>query len=356
MSFPGMGKECFQSLTKETALGNQLLSLFPHFPGRQNTGIISSQTFQLRYAEQAPAKQASLSTKGSLLTVRWQWVSCIFNHFICLPGWRTYNRNPSRKTSECLEKWDVTSQETTKERQNVQTTTWGSAQTMSARKNRKHSEAVKPGSMGEVLHMCFFNPRILWWTVMDSFLQMRKLRHNAGTNLSHLFKVTVGSGRQGCNQNTVCIQSGSLPVHNTATWEGLFLQERDNVRGAAGSGKFLPRDYTHCQQGQEPANWRKIKTAQTFIHNSLRWSHWKREFCKSVLRLSTWPTIRNSKILSSAKIESSCKEFQLKTCLLVSGSKSIKRCFTHCGKGCKFWCNLIRRHFGNVHQPSDQAA
>ena len=197
-----MRKECFQSLTKETALGNQLLSLFPHFPGRQNTGIISSQTFQLRYAEQAPAKQASLSTKGSLLTVRQQWVSCIFNHFICLPGWRTYNRNPSRKTSECLEKWDVTSQETTKERQNVQTTTRGSAQMMSARKNRKHSEAITPGSMGKVLHTCFFNPRILWWTVMDSFLQMRKLRHNAGTNLSHLFKVTVGSGQQGCNQNT----------------------------------------------------------------------------------------------------------------------------------------------------------
>lgn len=153
-----------------------------------------------------------------------------------------------------------------------------------------------------------------------------------------------------------CIQSGSLPVHNTATWEGLFLQEKDDVRGAAGSGKFLPRDYTHCQQGQEPANGRKIKTTQTFIHNSLRWSYWEREFYKSVLRLSTWPTVRNGKILSSAKIESSCEEFQLKTCLLVSGSKSIKRRFTHCGKGCKFWCNLIRRHFGNVHQPSDQAA
>lgn len=203
MSLPGMGKESFQRLTKGTALGNQLLSLFTHFTGRQNTGIISSQTFQLRYTEQAPAKQASLSTKESLLTVRLQWVSCIFNHFICLPGWRTYNRNPSHKTSERLEKWDVTFQETTQERQNVQTTTRGSAQTMSATKNRKHSETVNsltPGTKGKALHTCFFNPRILWGQYCDGLLSTNE-ETEAQCKLSHPFR-SQWSRWQGWNRNT----------------------------------------------------------------------------------------------------------------------------------------------------------
>lgn len=49
-------RKCFQSLRKETALGNQPIAVpFPHFPGRQNTGVISSD-FQITYAKYTPTE------------------------------------------------------------------------------------------------------------------------------------------------------------------------------------------------------------------------------------------------------------------------------------------------------------
>lgn len=169
----------------------------------QSPDLCMMATWSVRAQSRDQRKQASLSTKESLLTVRLQWVSCIFNHFICLPGWRTYNRNPSHKTSERLEKWDVTFQETTQERQNVQTTTRGSAQTMSATKNRKHSETVNsltPGTKGKALHTCFFNPRILWGQYCDGLLSTNE-ETEAQCKLSHPFR-SQWSRWQGWNRNT----------------------------------------------------------------------------------------------------------------------------------------------------------
>lgn len=59
-----MGKENFSKPEKGNCLRKPTAVPFPRFPGRQNTGVISPQTFQLTYADYAPTKQAVLSTKG----------------------------------------------------------------------------------------------------------------------------------------------------------------------------------------------------------------------------------------------------------------------------------------------------
>ena len=67
-------------------------------------------------------------------------------------------------------------------------------------------------------------------------------------------------------------------------------QEKAVVRGAAGSEKLPPRDYTNCQQGQSQAHQRKNQN-RTLSLPSLT-SLEEKEFYKSALRLSTWPTVR----------------------------------------------------------------
>lgn len=64
MSSPGTGKEVFSKPEEGNCLRKPTAVLFPRFPGRQNTGVISPQTFQLTYTEYAPTKQAISSTKG----------------------------------------------------------------------------------------------------------------------------------------------------------------------------------------------------------------------------------------------------------------------------------------------------